>query len=154
MSNNFNMILRRLRSVNINALIKTKRFKIGFIILMALFFLLFAKRTFIYLFFVGFTAFIIYYSKLYHVPIDVSPLFFLEIVITRYYGIQYTLLYILLAYIIPKTFAGTNMKIDSYIFISIALFSNLFVPFFPGIPLMMMGFFNGLRQMNMDHYLL
>ena len=136
----------KIKNINVNALIRTKEFKIGFIAIMALFFFLFAKKTFIYLFFIAFTAFIIYYTKLYHVPVDVSPLFFLEIVITRYYGIQYTLLYILLAYIVPKTFAGTNMKVDSYVFITISMLANAFALIFPTVPLILVGFLTSIVQ--------
>jgi hypothetical protein len=104
------------------------------------------KEAALYLIFLGLTAVIIYYSKLYHFPIDISPLFFLEIVITRYYGMQYTLLYVFFGYIIPKTFAGTNMKFDSYAFIAISMLANLFVLMFPNMDLMMVGFITSIVQ--------
>lgn len=116
---------------------------IALLLLLSFFFI---RRASIYLIFTGLTAIIIYYTKLYHVPIDVSPLFFLEIVITRYYGIQYTLLYIVLAYIIPKTFAGSNMKFDSYVFISISMFANIFALIFPNMSLMLVGFLTSIVQ--------
>ena len=79
------------------------------------------KQWLLYGIFISVTAIIIYYTKLYHLPVDVSPLFFLEITITKYYGLKHTLFYIFLAYIVPKTFAGSNMKFDSYVFIFISL---------------------------------
>ena len=107
---------------------------------------IFTKRIFIYSIFTVFTAIIIYYTKLYHLPIDVSPLFFLEIVITRYYGMQYTLLFVLLAYILPKTYAGSNMKFDSYVFISISMFANVFALIFPEMPLLAVGLITSIAQ--------
>ncbi len=104
------------------------------------------KKWFIYSVFVGLTAIIIYYTKLYHIPIDVSPLFFLEIVITRYFGLQFTLLYVFLAYIIPKTFAGSNMKFDSYVFISISMVANAFALLFPTMPLLTVGLITSVIQ--------
>jgi len=121
-----------------------KKFALGFIVTIIAF--LFYRKAAIYLFFIFFTALIIYYTKMIHFPIDVSPLFFLEIVITRYYGIKYTLFYIFFAYIIPKTFAGSNMKFDSYVFISISMLANLFVMVFPNMPLMQVGFITSIIQ--------
>jgi hypothetical protein len=112
-----------------------------------LLFLFFAeRRVFMFAIFVIVTGIIIYYTKLIHFPIDVSPLFFLEIVITRYYGIGFTLLYIFLAYIVPKTFAGTSMKWDSYVFIGISMFANLFVLFFTSMPLHLVGYITSVIQ--------
>jgi len=113
-------------------------------ILIILFFI--ARRSFLYVFFIAITALIIYYSKFYHIPIDVSPLFFLEIVITRYYSFNHTLLYVLLGYIIPKTFAGSNMKMDSYIFIAISMIANLVSLLFPTMHLMTLGFLMSIIQ--------
>ena len=104
------------------------------------------KKLFIFSLFVIFTGIIIYYTKLMHFPIDVSPLFFLEIVITKYYGIAYTILFILLAYIIPKTIAGQSMNWMSYVFISISMFSNLFVLIFPAMPLQTVGYLTSIIQ--------
>ena len=126
--------------------ILSKRFRIFIVSIMLVFLFFTYRKISLYLFFMGVTALIIYYSKLYHVPIDISPLFFLEIVITRYYGMQYTLLYVFTAYIIPKTFAGQNMKFDSYVFIAISMIANVLVLLFPGMPLMMAGFLTSIIQ--------
>lgn len=122
-----------------------KSYLIGLGIVSVVLLLLFKKAA-LYLIFLALTAVIIYYSKLYHFPIDISPLFFFEIVITRYYGMQYTLLYVFFGYIIPKTFAGTNMKFDSYAFIAISMLANLFVLLFPGMDLMLVGFITSVFQ--------
>ena len=107
---------------------------------------LLTKKLFVYTLFVIITGIIVYYTKLYHFPIDVSPLFFLEIVITKYYGIQFTLLFIVLAYIIPKTFAGQSMNWISYVFIGISMVSNLFVLIFPSMPLQIAGYLTSIIQ--------
>ncbi|NTV23818.1 MAG: hypothetical protein HGA85_05595 [Nanoarchaeota archaeon] len=104
------------------------------------------KKLVLYSIFVGITAVIIYYTKLMHFPIDISPLFFLEIVITRYYGLGYSLLYIFLAYIIPKTIAGQSMNWMCYIFISLSMVANVFVLFFPSMPLQTVGFLTSVIQ--------
>ncbi|MFH2020114.1 MAG: hypothetical protein ABIJ34_01790 [archaeon] len=127
-------------------LLGSKKLRIIIAFALLLFLVFFYKKAFIYVLFLGVTALIIYYTKLYHVPIDISPLFFLEIVITRYYGLQYTLIFILFGYIIPKTFAGTNMKFDSYVFIAISMFANIFVLVFSGMPLIMVGFITSIIQ--------
>ena len=133
-------------NIDVSKLIKSKKFTIGLVLLITLFLFFFYRKASLYVFFLGITAIIIYYTKLYHVPIDVSPLFFLEIVITKYYGFGFTLLYVLLAYIIPKTFAGSNMNMNSYIFISISMIANVFVMVFPTMPLIWVGFLTSIIQ--------
>ncbi len=123
----------------------SKSYLIMLAVVSIILFLVFKKAA-LYLVFIAMTAAIIYYTKLYHFPIDISPLFFLEIVITRYYGMQYTLIYVFLGYIIPKTFAGTNMKFDSYMFIAISMLANLFVLLFPSMNLMAVGFITSIFQ--------
>ena len=127
-------------------ILASKRVRLWFFIAAILLLFFTYRRMSLYVLFIGITAVIIYYSKLYHVPIDISPLFFLEIVITRYYGFQFTLLYVLLAYIIPKTFAGQNMKFDSYVFIAISMIANVFALVFPGMSLMTVGFLTSIIQ--------
>jgi hypothetical protein len=124
----------------------SKKFRLAVFLAVLLFLFFTYRKISIYILFIGLTAIIIYYSKLYHLPIDISPLFFLEIVITRYYGFQFTLLYVLLAYIVPKTFAGQNMKFDSYVFIAISMVANILVLVFPGMPLMTVGFLTSVIQ--------
>ncbi|MCM2326061.1 MAG: hypothetical protein NDI94_06360 [Candidatus Woesearchaeota archaeon] len=116
-----------------------------FIVSTILIFFMF-KMIALYLVFIGITAMIIYYTKLYHIPIDISPLFFLEVVITRYYGFSYTLAYVLVAYIIPKTLAGTNMKFDSYMFIAVSMVACLFAYAFPTMPLIYLGLLTSIIQ--------
>ena len=125
---------------------RNKNFKYLKYLPLVILMLIFVKSLFLYFMFTVFTAIIIYYTKLYHFPIDISPLFFLEVVITRYYGLPYTLLFILIAYIVPKTFAGSNMKFDSYVFITISMFANFFVLLFPNMPLLTVGFLTSIAQ--------
>ena len=104
------------------------------------------RKIVFYIFFILITGYITYYSKLYHIPIDVSPLFFLEIVITRYYGIKYTLLFILLAYFGPKILAGHAANWMSYAFVGVSLMANLFVIFFPNMNLQTIGYITSVIQ--------
>jgi hypothetical protein len=59
---------------------------------------------------------------------------------------MYTLLFILLAYIIPKTIAGQSMNWISYVFISISLISNFIVIFLPSMPLQYLGYLTSIVQ--------
>jgi len=130
----------------LNKFVRSKNFKYFLLGLFVIVLFNFAKKTFLYVAFTAFTSVIIYYSKLYHFPIDISPLFFLEIVITRYYGIQWTLLYILIGYIIPKTFAGSSMNWMSYVFISIGLIPCIISIFFKTVPLVYVGYASSVIQ--------
>ena len=120
-----------------------KYYLLGFFILVLL---LFAKKTSFYLMFIGINAVIIFYSKLYHLPIDVSPLFFFEIVITRYYGLNYTLIFILLSYIIPKILAGQGMKWESYAFIGVSILINVISLYMTGLSIQTVGFITSIFQ--------
>ena len=80
-----------------------------------------------------------YYQKLYHLPIDLSPLFFLECVITKYYGLSYTLLFVLIAYLVPKAMVGGLGNWISYVFISIGIMGTLPFILIPGFDLMTGG---------------
>jgi hypothetical protein len=131
---------------NIFALKNSRNFRYLLLIPIALILFILTRKLFLFALFVGITCIIVYYTKLVHFPIDVSPLFFLEIVITKYYKFGYTLLFILLAYIIPKAIAGTSMHFDSYLFILISLISNLVVLFFPMIPLQILGYLTSVIQ--------
>ena len=128
------------------AMVNTKEIRFLLLGLILIITFLSAKRTFLYVLFTIFTGIIIYYSKLYHFPIDVSPLFFLEVVIARYYGLQYTLLFILLGYIIPKTFAGSSMNWESYVFIGIGLVPVTISIFFKQVPLVYVGYASSVIQ--------
>ena len=128
------------------AMLNTKEVRFLLLGLLLIITFISAKKTFLYVLFTVFTGIIIYYSKLYHFPIDVSPLFFLEVVITRYYGLQWTLLFILLGYIIPKTFAGSSMNWESYIFIGIGLVPCAISMFFKQVPLVYIGYVSSVIQ--------
>jgi len=130
----------------ITAIFKAKEMKYILLGLLLIITFLSAKKTFLYVIFTIFTSIIIYYSKLYHFPIDVSPLFFLEVVIARYYGLQWTLLFILLAYIVPKTLAGSSMNWESYIFIAIGLIPVTVSIFFKQVPLIYVGYASSIVQ--------
>ncbi len=104
------------------------------------------KKITLYSFFIIITGIIVYYSKLYHIPFDVTPLFFLEIVITRYFGLKYTLIYILLAYVLPKTMAGSGMNVISYAFITVSVVCNFLSLFMTGLGLQTVGYVTSIIQ--------
>jgi len=122
------------------AIINTKEIRYVLIGLLLLITFISAKKAFVYVIFLILNGYIIYYTKLYHVPIDVSPLFFLEIVITRYYGLQWMLLFVFVSYIIPKTMAGSSMNWISYVYISIGLVPCIISVFFTTVPLVYVGY--------------
>ena len=125
---------------------KDKRLRIVVFALLGIFLLFTYKKAAVYLGFVALTAVITYYSKLYHLPFDVTPLFFLEIVITRYYGYEYMLLFILIAYIIPKVVAGSGMNWMSYAFISVSLLANALSLMLTGLSLQTVGYITSVIQ--------
>ncbi|MEM2131166.1 MAG: hypothetical protein QXR96_01455 [Candidatus Woesearchaeota archaeon] len=109
-----------------------------------------SKKWFVFSVFTILTYYIIYYSKLWHLPLDVSPLFFFGVIITKYYGFQYMILFYLLAYFIPKTLAGQSANWISYIFISISWLSFLTVFIFPTLNLRILGYITSLIQFTLS----
>jgi len=134
------------KKLSIMDVLKSKHFRIAVLSITLLIIFSQYKKRAIYVTFLILNGIIIYYSKLYHFPIDVSPLFFLEIVITRYYGLEWTLLFILLSYIVPKTLAGSSMNWMSYIFISIGLIPVVISMFFKNVPLVYLGYASSVIQ--------
>ncbi|MEM3374764.1 MAG: hypothetical protein QXE31_06150 [Candidatus Woesearchaeota archaeon] len=119
-----------------------------YIAIIILFFL--NKKWFVFGIFTILTYIIIYYSKLWHLPIDVSPLFFFGLVITKYYGYQYMILFYILAYFIPKTLAGQSANWLSYIFISISWLSFLTVFLLPKtLDLRILGYITSIIQFTL-----
>ncbi|MEM4397735.1 MAG: hypothetical protein QW757_03885 [Candidatus Woesearchaeota archaeon] len=118
-------------------------------LLIILFFFI-SKKWFVFSVFTILTYYIIYYSKLWHLPLDVSPLFFFGVIITKYYGFQYMMLFYLLAYFIPKTLAGQSANWISYIFILISWFSFLTVFLFPSLNLRILGYITSLIQFTLS----
>jgi hypothetical protein len=108
--------------------------------------LIFMKKTFLFVVFIALTAIITYYTKLYHVPIDISPLFFLQIVITRYYGLKYTAIFILLGYFVPKIIAGHAANWMSYAFIGLSMLCNLLSVYMGGLSLQAVGYITSVIQ--------
>ncbi|AJF61921.1 TPA: hypothetical protein HA239_02460 [Candidatus Woesearchaeota archaeon] len=137
---------KREDNLAIGRIIQSKKFRLFLLVAFILVLLLFAKKASFYVLFVGINAVIIYYSKLYHLPIDVSPLFFFEIVVTRYYGITYTLAFILFGYIIPKVLAGQGMKWESYAFVGVSVIANLISLYMTGLSLQTVGFITSILQ--------
>ena len=119
-------------------LLESNIFIVSVIFALILSLLAFRKAT-LYLVFLMVTAVITYYSKLYHLPFDISPLFFFQIVITKYYGFSYTLAYIPFAYIIPKILAGSGFNWESYAFLAVELVANIPVIFLSSLNLEALG---------------
>jgi hypothetical protein len=115
------------------------------LILIILLLIFIARRASFYVIFILITGIITYYSKLYHIPIDVSPLFFFQVVITRYYGIGFTLLFVFLGYIIPKLLAGSGMKWESYAFV-ISSLTVSYLSSFIALPLHLVGYLASILQ--------
>ncbi|MBN2368797.1 hypothetical protein JXC34_07275 [Candidatus Woesearchaeota archaeon] len=133
--------------VNFFVIFSNKKIRYALVIILACVLFFFKKMISLYVVFTAMTAIIVYYSKLWHIPIDVSPLFFLGVVITRYYGFQYMMLFYLVAYLIPKTLTGHTANWLSYIFISISWLSFLFVYIAPGsMSLQTMGYLTSIIQ--------
>ena len=65
----------------LSILLKSKKLGIALLIIFILILFIFAKKASLYLIFVAVTGILTYIKKLYHLPVDISPLFFLEIVI-------------------------------------------------------------------------
>ena len=138
----------RKKQPEIKKKIKIDYKKVIFIIVL-IFLMIFFKqfrKAVLYVFFILITGYITYYSKLYHLPIDVSPLFFLEIVITRYYGIKYTLLFILIAYFGPKMLAGHAANWRSYAFIAVSIIANIVAVYLPNMGIQTLGYLTSVIQ--------
>ncbi|MBT3720736.1 hypothetical protein HN789_04025 [archaeon] len=130
---------RKKEDTPIQKILKSKIFQgiVGLIVIILIF--RFAKKTALFVIFAVLTYQIVYYQKLYHLPIDLSPLFFLECVITKYYGLSYTLLFVLIAYLVPKAMVGGLGNWISYVFISIGIMGTLPFILIPGFDLMTGG---------------
>lgn len=147
------VIYKHRKNVASNNILFSLLFKKGYIkylkfILIIIFFFI-SKKLFVFGIFTIITYFITYYSKLWHLPIDVSPLFFFGVVITKYYGFGYMLSFYLLAYFIPKTLAGHSANWLSYVFVSISWISFLTIYIFPNFDLRIIGYITSLIQFTL-----
>ncbi len=134
-----------------NNLSKNKTFKYLRFLPVLILLIMFTKKWFVFGVFTILTYYIVYYTKLWHVPIDVSPLFFFGVVITRYYGFGNMLLFYLLAYFIPKTLTGHSASWISYIFVSISWASFLCVFLFPSsMSLQLLGYITSVIQFTLS----
>jgi hypothetical protein len=130
-----------------NKLSTNKAFKYLRFLPVLILLIMFTKKWFVFGAFTIITYIIVYYTKLWHVPIDVSPLFFLGVVVTRYYGFGNMLIFYGIAYFIPKTLAGHSASWISYIFVSISWLSFLTVYIFPAsMPLQLLGYITSIIQ--------
>jgi hypothetical protein len=126
---------KKKEETKLQKILKSKIFQ-GLVLLIAIVLIFtFAKNAALFVIFVVLTYQIVYYVKLYHFPIDISPLFFLECVITKYYGFGYTLLFVFLAYLVPKAMVGGLGNWISYVFISIGLMGTIPFMIYPGLDL-------------------
>ena len=131
----------------LNDLSKNKTFKYLRFLPVLLLLIMLTKKWFVFGVFILLTYIIVYYTKLWHVPIDVSPLFFFGVIITKYYGFGYVLIFYFIGYLIPKTLAGHSANWLSYIFISISWLSFLCVYLFPNsMSLQILGYITSLIQ--------
>ncbi len=123
-----------------------KRYIIAIVLLLLLF--IFFRETAMFVFFVVLTGTIAYYSKLYHMPFDISPLFFFQIAVTRYYGPGYMLILVFFGYIIPKFAAGGGTNMISYVFILQSSLISLMtlLPPFAGMDLLTLGLITTVLQ--------
>lgn len=78
------------------------------------------RKTGLYLLFILVTGTITFYSKLMFIPFDVSPFFFFQIVIAKYYGIILIIPLIIFGYIIPKLMAGRGIDFPTILYIGVA----------------------------------
>lgn len=143
----------RLKKINIkilknivNSISRSKHIGTVFLALIAIVLFFKVRRISLYIIFVLITGILTYIKKLYHLPIDITPLFFLEIVITRYYGLGYMLLFILLGYVIPAVLGGGGFKWESYAFVSVSIFCNLISVFMVGLELQVVGYLTSIIQ--------
>lgn len=120
-------------------ILKSKIFQGIVVILVLIIIFRFAKKAAMFLIFTIITYQITYYAKLYHLPFDISPLFFLECVITKFYGLNYTMLFILLSYLVPKALVGGLGNWQSYVFLTIGIIGNLPFILFPSFDLFIGG---------------
>ncbi len=135
-----------LKKIKPEKLVKSKNFKIGLVSLIFIVLFFSAKKPFLYLIFLVITGIMTYYKKLYHSPVDFTPLFFLEIVITRYYGFKFLLIFIALGYVVPKLLAGGAMKWDSYAFVSISVICCYISLFMTSLDLQIVGYLTSIIQ--------
>ncbi len=131
----------------LNDLFKNKTFKYLRFLPVLLLLIMLTKKWFVFGVFILLTYIIVYYTKLWHVPIDVSPLFFFGVIITKYYGFGYVLIFYFIGYLIPKTLAGHSANWLSYVFISISWLSFLCVYLFPSsMSLQILGYITSIIQ--------
>jgi len=70
----------------------------------------------------GIICFLNYSTKL---PFDITPIFFLSIIITNTYGFGYTVLFVILSGFIPSVLSGGEASMDSFMYLIVNLIVNL-----------------------------
>jgi len=70
----------------------------------------------------GIICFLNYSTKL---PFDITPIFFLSILITNMYGFGYTVLFVILSGLIPSVISGGEASMDSFMYLGVNLLVNL-----------------------------
>ena len=83
----------------------------------------------------GIILFVNYQTELHF---DISPVFFLSIVITSIYGFHYTIMFVLLAGFIPSMISrGPDLSI--FMYLGVNLLVNLVSMYFPGLSIVYRG---------------
>lgn len=95
---------------------------------MILFFI--AKKPFVFAAFIIISGIFAYYSALSMLPIEIGPFFFFEVVLARYFGINYVIIFAIAGYLMPKLLAGGGLKITGYAFIPIIILIAYVTSFF------------------------
>jgi hypothetical protein len=120
------------------------RLKKAIISLILVLLFLIAKKPVIFLSFIIISGIFAYYSALSMLPIEVGPFFFFEIIIARYFGFNYVILFAVIGYIIPKFMAGGGLKITSYAFIPVIILIAYLSSFFTMLSLSTIGYISSI----------
>lgn len=84
----------------------------------------------------GLLVFINYTIK---VPVDFTPVFFFSILITRFYGIGYSLLFLVIGGVLPTLISGVVIDVNYFLVLIITVLINLVSLFFTTFNLIIVG---------------
>jgi hypothetical protein len=83
------------------------------------------RRLVVYLVLVAVTSVITYASYYARIPVDLTPIFFLSVVISFSYGLAYSVLFVILCSLPAKLASGSGFGLDSIFYV----FMNILVNF-------------------------
>ena len=88
---------------------------------------LFFKKFLLYLAFCAVAITITYINYYLRIPVDLTPIFFLSVIISFGYGFFYSMLFVIIVSLPPKIFSGADFGIQNIVYVIINIMVNLFL---------------------------